>query len=81
MFWSGRVTCVVCEVAVPRSQARRTLEGGDASVCKTCYDRWNLMGRVCEKCYRPVPAGAPAALLAEHHAIGHTDCGGALLAA
>lgn len=81
MFWLGKVTCGVCNVAVPKTQATRALERGFASVCETCYESWNASGRICVKCQRPVYAFQPAGFFVDRRALGHVDCGGALLAA
>jgi hypothetical protein len=81
MFWNRRVTCGVCHVEVPRSQTRRTLERGFAAVCHTCYERWNRSGRLCAKCHTMVGGPQQPGLLVEASALGHADCGGALLAA
>jgi hypothetical protein len=81
MFWSRRVTCSVCNVDVPKAQAKRTLERGFAAVCRTCYERWNRSGRMCAKCQTPVNGLQQSGLFADQRALGHADCGGALLAA
>lgn len=80
MFGSGRVTCGVCSVAVPKPQAKRTLERGFAAVCNTCYERWSRSGRVCMKCRTPVTSPQQPGFFTDHHGLGHVDCGGALLA-
>jgi hypothetical protein len=81
MFWSSRVMCEVCNVSVPKAQAKRTLERGFRAVCRTCYERWNRGGRLCAKCRAPVAGPQLVGLFADAHALGHADCGGALLAA
>jgi hypothetical protein len=81
MFWSGKVKCGVCHVAVPKAQAPRALERGVASVCDTCYERWTTSGRICVKCQRPVYRFQPAGFFMDRRALGHADCGGTRLAA
>lgn len=81
MFWSSRVTCGVCSVSVPRAQAKCTLERGFAGVCRTCYGQWNRSGRICAKCDTPVTGPQQPGLFPDRRALGHADCGAALLAA
>lgn len=80
-LWSPRVTCGVCEVAVPKPQTTRTLKRGLSAVCYTCYERWRRSGRICAKCQTPVKGPQHTALFTDRQALGHADCGGAILAA
>ena len=81
MFWRRAVTCAVCLVCVPKSQARPTLERGATAVCRTCYERWKRSGRVCARCRRPVNGAQQPGLFPDQCTLGHTECGGMLLAA
>jgi hypothetical protein len=81
MFWKRYVTCGICNVSVPKAQAKSTLEQGFVAVCRTCYERWSRSGRVCAKCSTPVRGPQQPGLFPDLHGLGHADCGGALLAA
>jgi hypothetical protein len=81
MFWSNKVTCGVCTVAVPKPQATRALEHGLVSLCMSCYEKWNASGRTCVKCQRPVYRFQRVSVFADRRGLGHVDCGGLLLAA
>jgi hypothetical protein len=81
MLWSRSVTCAVCSVAVPKAQARRTLERGSAFVCRTCYERWQRLGRICGKCHAAVDTPQPPGLFVGEGMLGHADCGASFLAA
>lgn len=78
---SGKVTCGVCEVEVPKPQTTRTLERGLSAVCYTCYERWRHSGRICAKCQTPVKGPQQPGLFTDRQALGHADCGGAMLVA
>lgn len=79
MFWSSRVTCGVCSVPVPKSQASRTRQRGLGAVCRTCFERWSRSGSICVKCHAPVNGLQEPGVFTNLHALGHADCGGALL--
>lgn len=81
IFGSGRVTCGVCSVAVPRAQAKRTIERALDAVCNTCFERWSRSGRICTRCHSAVKGPQQPGLFPDRQALGHADCGGALLAA
>jgi hypothetical protein len=79
-LWSPRVTCGVCGVAVPKPQTTVTRERGRSAVCYTCYERWRRSGRICVQCQTPVRGTEHAGVFEEQQALGHADCGGAILA-
>lgn len=80
MFGWIKVNCAACHAPAPRNQVVRTRGEPRVAVCRGCYSRWDAAGRVCTACQTPVRGAQEVGIFLERHALGHADCGGALLA-
>ena len=82
MFGFGKVTCVVCDQRVLRSEGLAVLDRKGFAVCRHCVDQWRTKGGVCPRCHAPLRSPQEAGIFLDgKRSFGHADCGASRLTA
>ena len=81
MFGFGRIPCVVCDHAFSRRDIVALRDRNDIGVCKSCLERWQRDGAICQRCRSAVEGAQERGIFLDRYVFGHLDCGAARLAA
>ncbi|HEY7519721.1 MAG TPA: hypothetical protein VIE36_15660 [Methylomirabilota bacterium] len=76
MFGFGKVTCILCDQRIARTEALAIRGRKGFAVCRVCVERWQANGGTCPQCKTPLRGPQDAGIFLEgRRSLGHADCG------
>lgn len=79
MLGFGKVTCILCDQRVARTEALAVRDRKGLTVCRHCVDRWHDNGGTCPRCKTPLRGPHDVGIFLKGRRVGHADCGASRL--